>query len=529
MVAVTFAHFRSPRFVVVLLTLALVAITAPRVFTAPLWGDELRTWRDGLDRPLMTLLTWQHNPDHAPLGHLLARGGAALFGVRHPWALRLGAWLCGLACVPMLWRLGRRVHSDAAGCLMGLMFVVDHTQVFQITQARMYPPMILASLVALTVAPTMLETDRRLWRHAVALGVAIGVGIWSHAQIYAVAIAVVVAAIVLIVAERRPATTRSIALLVAVLIGLGIGAQGVAKLIGNRDRAQVIDVNVTLEQPAEQLEDASKALTGHNVLTAIVVVCTVGGLVVVAGQRGPATAALLAATVVFAVVNLLVAARYRPVAQSRYLAIAQPPIWAAIAALLVELARAPSLRRGPALAVPLVAFTCFVGLCGFQLARTIESLPAHPLAGPFRDACAYVVSHRATGARAVVLPGSPLRTYARYYGLDADAELETALTKLTPRERRRATTTAPFQGEAELWLIGITPTTSRWRGTGDDPLVADAAAARARGQEPTTLPTTTDMGKREVIVVRYPAGGGAGERVPLAGRSSASTSGANDE
>jgi hypothetical protein len=304
------------------------------------------------------------------------------------------------------------------------------------------------------------------------------------------------------------------------MIGLGIGYQGVTKLIGNRDKPQLVDANVTLERPPEQLEDASQALTGHNLLTAAVVVGTIGGLIVIARQRGPATAALLGATVVFAVVNLLVAARYRPVAHARYLAVAQPPSWCAVAVLLVEMTRLPALRRGRAVAVPIVAFAGFAALCGFQLWRTIQSLPAHPLAGPFGDACAYVLAHRTPDARTVVLPGSPLRTYARYYGLDVDVALDDAVTKMTPRERRRPSSRPALAGDQGLWMIGITPTSTRWRGTGDDPLVADATIARARRQNPTTLPTTTDMGRREVIVVRYPANGGAGERIPLPGRAS---------
>ena len=129
-----------------------VALTASRVFTAPLWGDELRTWRDGIEKPLIDVVTWHHNNDHAPLGHLLARGGAAIFGVDHAWSLRLGAWLCALACVPAIWRLGRTLDSDAVGLLMAALLVVDPNIVFQSTQARMYPPLLLASILALTAA-----------------------------------------------------------------------------------------------------------------------------------------------------------------------------------------------------------------------------------------------------------------------------------------------------------------------------------------------------------------------------------------
>ena len=491
--------------IVVLLTLALAAMTAHRVFAAPLWGDELRTWRDGIERPLTDVLHWQHNPDHAPLGHLLARGGAAIFGVQHAWALRLGSWLCGLACVTALWRLGRRIHSDAAGLLMAAMFVVDPTQVFQLTQARMYATMLLASIVAMTLAVRAIRGELR-WPAALWMGIAIAVGIWAHSQIYAVVLAIGVVAIVLI--ARSAMRQTSLMLLLALSIGLALGAQGVHKLIDNRNKAAVVDVNRTLESPPAQLEDASQSLTGHNAITAIVVVSTLIGLGALTACDRPMVALLLALIVAFAVVNLYVAALYRPIAFARYLSIAQPALWAGIAVALVESARLASSRSRAWSIVSGVAFTGWVGLCGFQLTRTIEVLPAHPLAGPFRDAVAYVQAHRSADARVVVLPGSPLATYARYYGLTSDADVDTALTRGSTRGRRRATTAPAVVDARELWLIGIVPVTPRWRNTGDDPLIANATIARARGiRAPATLPAGENRGKSEAIVVRFGPGG----------------------
>ena len=68
----------DPRLILPLIICFVLFNTAGGVFRNELWNDEFRTWRDGIEKPLWAVLTWQHNPDHAPLGHLLARAGAAI-------------------------------------------------------------------------------------------------------------------------------------------------------------------------------------------------------------------------------------------------------------------------------------------------------------------------------------------------------------------------------------------------------------------------------------------------------------------
>ena len=488
----------------------MASLTAPRVFTAPLWGDELRTWRDGIEKPLGDVVRWQHNADHAPLGHLLARGGAAAFGVERPWSLRLGAWLCGLACVPAIWRLGRTIESDTAGLLMAAFLVIDPNVVFQATQARMYPLLLLASIVALTAA-TRLVTARATWRTAAVLAVALAIGLWMHSQIYAVLVATLVTGIVLTILPGGRAAGRR--MLAGVLGGLVIGAPGVLKLLGRRN-ADPLDEEEAA-RPFAQLEDATRALTGENWITALLVLCAIAGLVTIARRRGRAAAWLLAGVIVMSVLNLLIAARYRPVAFPRYLTVMQPPLWAAVAVCCLELIDTARRRlsRPRATTVTSIVAATLIGLGSYTLWRTIDSLPAHPVAAPFRDAVRAAAQEARTDPshRIVVLPRSPYATFARYYGVISDEATFNVIAPRVPRERGRrpAPTTAEaaaFSDTTAVTIVGVIPARGSKARSAEDPIAFARALANAREIKLPDIPTPD--GTLRVIIVRFDGQGG---------------------
>lgn len=445
---------------VIVLTLVLAGLTGTRVFTAELWGDELRTWRDGIEKPLVDVVTWRHNPDHAPLGHLLARSGASLFGVEHPWALRLGAWLCGLACVPALWWMGRTLWDGTVGLAMAAMAVVDPNLALQMSQARMYAPLLLAVIVALTLAGSILirpeENRRRQLMLAIGLGIAIGVGIWTHAQIYAVVIATLITAMAMV---TRPASRRvGVMLLLAIVIGGAIGAPGIAKIASRHDAETIVAAEIT-DAPGGQLEDAVHKLTGKAWISYVVLAAFIGGIAIVCVNRPMHRwlAMLLSLVVLAAIVNLLIAARYRPVAHARYLTVLEPSLWFAIAVAVVDIFRTHRSRTGMSPAFAWGTMALWIGLCLFQATRLSESREVHPLSKPFADAARMIRRDMAAGDRFAMVARSPYGMYTRYYGLKLDDAIDNALTPSSSARIARSKAKDAAFDRGVIWLLCVVP------------------------------------------------------------------------
>jgi hypothetical protein len=437
----------DPRIILPLILLFILFNTAPGVFRNELWNDEFRTWRDGIEKPLSAVLSWQHNPDHAPLGHLLARSGAALFGVENPWSLRLGNYLCGLLCVPALWWMGRTLASGAVGLVMAAFFAVDPNCMDQIILARMYGVLLLAGIIGVTLAGSLLIDAHRPWRRVALCGVALGVGIWAHSQIYAVLIAILLLALGLLAKERRAALPLFASLLISGLIGL----QGIAKMVARRDAEKIEDVKPL---PAgEQLFEAFKGLGGEEWIAYVLLATAVAG----AGAfflHGRRTLALLVTLVMLvAIVNLAVAAMYRPVAHARYLTILQPAMWLAMAYLLVELCRS---KARWTLGVAGVGLT--IGLSVYEYTRMLELITPSTRSFEFAQACRQVRREMGPGDRVVFVPRVPYTMFSRYYGLGADWAIDSALGERDSVRKQRAMLREARLDQGTIWLIGfVTP------------------------------------------------------------------------
>ena len=493
---------RHAPWIVLGLTLLFAALTGPAMIRSPLWGDEFRTYRDGLEKPLSVVLLWHHNPDHAPLGHLMARAGAAIFGVQHAWALRLGSWICGLACVPAIFLMGRALWSPAAGLLMAMMLAVDPNLGFQMTQARMYAPLALAATVAMTLAGSLLLRPSRPWARAVGLGVALAVGIWSNAQIYAVVMAVLFVGVGVLFTRRR---RLAVPLFVAVAIGCSLGAQGIWK-IAHRHDAEAVTADDIQSPPANQLGTALKQLAGKKGPLIVILASTVIGLGVMAGRPSHRpVVALLSLVCVLAIVNLFVAARYRPIAHPRYLTICQPPLWLAMSVIVVGLWDAPRLRWR--LGAPALATMVILSVIGCT--RLLKELREDSHARPLADA-ARLIHDQATAANARVaaVPEVPYAMYGRYYGVDVDDALQTAFDEdLKPRVARARWSAAKLNDGA-LWFLCMRPSSkTRDLTSPEDPYNKMCDVAHARGLDASPLELLKQKTKWRSAVVKFDANG----------------------
>lgn len=506
------------RVVVPLLLSFVIAVTGPNVFRAELWGDELRTWRDGIEKPLELVLTWKHNPDHSPLGHLSARAGAALFGVEHPWALRMGNWICGLLCVPALWWMGRTLASGGVGLLAAAMFSVDPNSMLQITQARMYGFLMLAGIVAFTLAGSILLRPDRPWRRVVGLGFAIAVGIWAHSQIYSIVISILLLAIGLLWSERRAA----VALLVSIVIAGAIGFQGVAKIVSRHDAEKI--ENAEPMPAGEQLMEAIRKLGGKEWITVVLIVSAGGGATVLY-RRGQRSLAMLIGLIVgVSIINLAVAARYRPVAHARYLTILQPAMWLAMSVFMAEVCRprrrdtsaesqlVPSTSKIGALFEPLpgrslspfaiASIGLLIGLSVFEFTRVLNALELPPRARGFALAAREIAASRSPADRVVVVSRSPYAMYARYYELRADEAIDTALEeRASVRKARDAWRAAKIDQEV-IWIIGVVQPAMKPPHASDDPMQVAARIAEARGIAHDLKPLDVKNESKRVMLVR---------------------------
>ncbi len=472
-----------------LILLFVVLSTAPRVFTSELWGDEFRTWRDGIEKPLSAVLTWHHNPDHAPLGHLLARTGAAIFGVEHPWALRLGNYLCGLLCVPALWWMGRTLSGNAVGLLAAGMFAVDPNCLFQITQARMYGALLLAGICAFTLAGSILNDPRKPWRRAVFLGVALAAGIWAHSTIYALIFAVLLVASGSLFVRRR----TGVALLVAVLIGGAVGAQGVAKIVSRHDAEKIETPNSSAA--GDQLSEAIESLGGSDGITVILAASTLGGAAVLFTRGNRALANFVVLVVALAVMNLVIASRYRPIANVRYLTILQPPMWLAMAVFVVAICRSRFVST-----LGIASALLLVGLSIYEYGRAREVLAPHPLAAPFADAARAIRARISPGERFIVVPRSPYGMYTRYYGLTLDEPIDDLLAERTSTRRMRQATRDANLEQGRIWMLGVIQPSFTPPSGNDNPIDFANRVAAAR-ETPVRLPAVDWVHESKRVVV----------------------------
>ena len=187
--------------VVLLVTLLFGVNTFWRVVTLAVWGDELRTWRDSVNKPYGQILGWQHNRDHAPLGHLVAKASCDLFGNDQGLALRLPSWLFALGCVPLAYLLGRLALGRRAGLLMAVMVGVDQTLGVQATQARMYTQLLFWTLCAFCcVAAVTRDPRRRIIPKTAGLGVFAALALWSHFAALSLLAGLGVTGVILIIA-----------------------------------------------------------------------------------------------------------------------------------------------------------------------------------------------------------------------------------------------------------------------------------------------------------------------------------------
>jgi hypothetical protein len=129
----------------------------------PMRYDEAVTWALFAGRSWTTIVTWYPFPNNHVLYSLLAKGASSL-APWSPWALRLPAFLAGVAIVPLTWAVGRRFAGITAGLGGAALAAGSTSLVLYSTNARGYSLVGALFLALLLVADTLRErSSAALW------------------------------------------------------------------------------------------------------------------------------------------------------------------------------------------------------------------------------------------------------------------------------------------------------------------------------------------------------------------------------
>ena len=131
---------------------ALATALRARELSQPIRYDETATWLDYASQPLVRALSDYRFPNNHLFHTLLVHLSAALFGAS-PWALRLPAFLAGIALVPLTWALTRALYSREAALGAAGLAAASASLVLYSTNARGY-----TILGSLTIALALLAT-----------------------------------------------------------------------------------------------------------------------------------------------------------------------------------------------------------------------------------------------------------------------------------------------------------------------------------------------------------------------------------
>lgn len=159
----------------ILAGLCLVALAA-RLYRldSGFWIDEVYALRDSFRSPLGDVVTRYPGDNHHPLYAIFGRLMLVVFG-ESPWAVRLPAALAGVATIPVVYALARRVGGRVESLLAAAMLAVSYHHVWFSQNARGYTLMALLATVSTIALLRALEAPSASRSLQYALLAALGV------------------------------------------------------------------------------------------------------------------------------------------------------------------------------------------------------------------------------------------------------------------------------------------------------------------------------------------------------------------
>lgn len=440
-----------------------------------IFGDEMRTWRDAITKDYSTILTWQHNADHAPLSYLLVKITCDLTGRDQGALMRLPSVIFGLLCIPAAFWLGRCVWSNALGVLVAAFAAVDVSLIWQSQQARMYPHLMLIMLVGLVQIVKLADGGAfSRWRWGL-LGLTIGIGLWTHIASIVLGVGVLVLIGILIWQKYQAGFSQLKPILVGGILTISIVAMlGWPACFRLAEKAEEDEVeSVNFPSTISQFNFTAKELSGSAILTGVMASLMVAGLIGLATKEPQrrAVASILLVVGLLTGINLFITSFWRPVLGARYLTSAYPSMWLGIGCILLWCFSNPYIFVRGIAGIVLAAHLSFQA---YRCTDLINIFGTHQYANEFAKAVKLILRAQAKdeSVQIIAVPSLP-RLHRMYYkykvarGMDVDIRgIVKASSKRLPvlLENRQKK-----WGKHDTYVLVVAPTSPTLRNTPADP------------------------------------------------------------
>jgi len=160
-----------------LVSIAVIALVLRALHLGqPIRHDEAVTWLEFARYPIADALARYHDPNNHVLHTLLVKASAGIFG-SDPWALRVPAFLAGIAVVPATYAGARVLYGSRAALFAAALVAASGALTLYSANARGYSMVVLAFLLlVLTGARLIAAPSLRLWA---AFAVIAALGAWT--------------------------------------------------------------------------------------------------------------------------------------------------------------------------------------------------------------------------------------------------------------------------------------------------------------------------------------------------------------
>lgn len=156
--------------------LAIAFVLRAMHLAQPIRFDEAVTWLDFARFPLGDAIARYHLPSNHVFHTVLVKVAAGVFG-SEPWALRLPAFVAGLAVVPASYAVARVLYGGGAALFTAALVASSGTLTLYSTNARGYTMVVLAFLLLVLVGARIQQASSlRLWA---AFAVIAALGTWA--------------------------------------------------------------------------------------------------------------------------------------------------------------------------------------------------------------------------------------------------------------------------------------------------------------------------------------------------------------
>jgi hypothetical protein len=221
---------RSERIALTWIVVVAIVVRGAALFQ-PMRYDEGVTWALFVGRSWWTILHWYPNPNNHVLFSLLAKATSSL-APSEPWAMRLPAFVAGVAVVPLTWAVGRRLAGRAVGLIGAALAAASTSLVLYSVNARGHTIVVALSLVLVLVGDRLRDGGGGRWREWIAFSVIGGVGLFTvMVMIYPIGAVSLWIALDALQRARRSGEWRDAGVRLLRLGAAGIGALAIAGLL----------------------------------------------------------------------------------------------------------------------------------------------------------------------------------------------------------------------------------------------------------------------------------------------------------